>query len=68
MDLGIYRNAIRTVFDRYLERSKSNDLDETIAICDAETDNYLMMAVGWQGQKRIHKAFVSLDGCPLAGR
>ena len=60
MGLETYRNAIRAVFDRYLALSKSDDLDETIAIFDTKTDNYLMMAVGWQGQKRIHSVFVHL--------
>ncbi|MDJ1174545.1 element excision factor XisI family protein [Roseofilum capinflatum] len=49
-----YRSIIRTVLAEHLEWSKSRDIDETIAICDEETDNYLLMSVGWHGDRRIH--------------
>ena len=55
-----YRIAIRTVFAKHLEWSKSNDRGETIAICNEETDNYLLMNVGWNGYQRLHSIFFHL--------
>ncbi|MDJ1182403.1 element excision factor XisI family protein [Roseofilum casamattae] len=48
-----YRNIIRSVLAQHLEWSRSRDIDETIAICDEQTDNYLLMSIGWHGDRRI---------------
>ncbi len=53
-----YRIEIHCVFSQYLEEEKSDRYDETIAICDEKTDNYLLMNVGWNGYKRQHGVFV----------
>ena len=55
-----YRTGIRAVFSQYLGRSEADTQNETIAICDEETDNYLLMNVGWNRYQRLHGVFVHL--------
>lgn len=55
-----YRTKIRQLFEQYAQASPSGGLDETLAICDEGTDNYLLMNVGWQGYERQHGVFVHL--------
>lgn len=55
-----YRTKIRQFFEQYAQASPSGGLDETLAICDESTDNYLLMNVGWQGYQRQHGVFMHL--------
>ncbi|MEM8640600.1 MAG: element excision factor XisI family protein [Cyanobacteria bacterium P01_G01_bin.54] len=55
-----YRTKIRQVFEQQVQASPSDGLEETLAICDEQTDNYLLMNVGWQGYQRQHGVFVHL--------
>lgn len=55
-----YRQAIRAVFKQQLDYSNNGQTGETLMICDEETDNYLLMNVGWQGYERQHGVFVHL--------
>ncbi|MBE9041602.1 XisI protein [Oscillatoriales cyanobacterium LEGE 11467] len=55
-----YRTEICTVFNQYLKDLPSKEQNETIAICDEKTDNYLLMNVGWNGYQRQHGIFFHL--------
>jgi len=55
-----FRQAIQTVFQRYVGLARTDRGVELIAVCDAETGNYLLMNVGWSGRDRIHSVVVHL--------
>ena len=55
-----FRQAIQTVFQRYVGLARADRGVELIAVCDGETGNYLLMNVGWSGRDRIHSVVVHL--------
>lgn len=55
-----FRQAIQTVSQRYVGLARTDRGVELIAVCDAETGNYLLMNVGWSGHDRIHSVVVHL--------
>ncbi len=48
-----YRTGIRAVFSQYLGRSEADTQNETIVICDEETDNHLLMNLAWNSYQRL---------------
>ncbi|MEA5470160.1 MULTISPECIES: XisI protein [unclassified Spirulina] len=64
-----YRNAIQQVLNEHAQLSRKvredrpSDRDipaEAIAICDPQTDNYLLVTLGWNEYQRIHSIIVHL--------
>ncbi|NEO85713.1 MAG: hypothetical protein F6J87_15895 [Spirulina sp. SIO3F2] len=64
-----YRTAIAQVLHEHAQLSRRiraehpNDPDtpaEAIAICDPQTDNYLLITIGWQTHHRIHSILAHL--------
>jgi hypothetical protein len=52
--LAFYRTAIKTIINRHTELQNGSGLVETIPIFDVEGDNYLLVAIGWNGSGRVH--------------
>ncbi len=59
--LDRYREIIRRVLTEYasIQHSHSNTRDETVF--DGENDRYLMISIGWDGNKRVHHIVIQLD-------
>jgi hypothetical protein len=67
--LKSYRDIISSVFQEHaqlaqrIRAEKPNDPNcpaETIAICDVQNDNYVLLTVGWQNQAKIHSILAHL--------
>ena len=51
--LSHYRHVITTVLSDLAETTAQHTV-ETIAVFDSAHDNYLLLAAGWDGVRRIH--------------
>lgn len=59
--LESYRHIIQQVLTPYLNISYANADLQNRAIFDREHDNYGIISVGWQGDKRIHCCLLHLE-------
>ncbi len=48
-----YRQSTRKFLDRYVDIWREKDI-ETQLVIDSERDHYLLLRVGWEGDKRIN--------------
>ncbi len=55
-----YRRAIRQVINDLAQQKPSHGQVEAIPICDSESDNYLVMYVGWSSDYRHDDPIVHL--------
>lgn len=53
-----YRQAITQVIQKHAQYQPSHDQLQTIAICDPETDNYLLIDLGWGQTGRVHAVVI----------
>jgi hypothetical protein len=56
-----YRDAIQALLQAYAALSDPNGSVQDETVFDREADRYLLMAVGWQGPRRIHQCVLHLD-------
>ena len=56
-----YRQIVKSVLREYAQyRPATGDIDlETIS--DETTDHYELLAIGWQGKRRVHGCLVHID-------
>ncbi|MBD2328804.1 element excision factor XisI family protein [Alkalinema sp. FACHB-956] len=57
-----YRTIIQRVMADYYQlysRSKNPDL-ETLLLCDGSQDQYLLMRLGWEGDRRVNRNVIHL--------
>lgn len=57
--LSHYRQVITTVLSDLAEAT-AQDAVETLSLFDATHDNFLLLAVGWDGVRRIHHIIAHL--------
>ena len=57
--LSHYRQVITSVLSDLAETTAQGDL-ETLTLFDTAHDNYLLLAVGWDGARRIHHIIAHL--------
>ena len=53
--VDVYRSAIQRVFSAYIDTEYSHGAVKRIAVCDAYTDQYLLLDIGWDGIQRVHE-------------
>jgi XisI protein len=58
--LNHYRQSICRFLNRYAEAWRGKDV-ETQLILDSERDHYLLLRVGWDGEKRVNHAVFQFD-------
>lgn len=56
-----YRQAIRSLLERYAGEGHRDGQLETQIICDSEHDHYQLVSLGWQGQRRFYSCLMHLD-------
>ena len=52
--LSRYRQVIMRILADLAAVTAAQPTVETLSLCDATEDNYLLLAVGWDGVRRIH--------------
>ncbi len=55
-----YRQSIRKFLDKYVDIWREKDI-ETQLVIDSERDHYLLLRVGWEGDKRINYPVFHFD-------
>jgi hypothetical protein len=58
--LNHYRQSIRQLLNQYATAWQEKDI-ETQLIFDSERDHYLLLRVGWEGDKRVNYAVLQFD-------
>ncbi|MBD2576310.1 XisI protein [Oscillatoria sp. FACHB-1406] len=59
--LDCYRQYLEKLLIKYSEVAPNSGEIEVQAIIDRERDRYLIMDVGWQGNRRIHSCTMHFD-------
>jgi hypothetical protein len=59
--IATYRDIIERILSEYTQTPSAYGEIQTEVIAQHETDHYLLMAVGWQGTKRIHDCLIHTD-------
>lgn len=49
-----YRTILRQVVQQHAQLGSNTEQPESIPICDSDTDNYLLLDVGWDATGRVH--------------
>ncbi len=58
METITYKQLIQDIIKKYANKHPQDDEIETQIICDTINNHYLLLYVGWQGEKQIY-------GCPI---
>jgi hypothetical protein len=58
--LNHYRHSIYQFLNKYVEAWQEKDV-ETQLIIDSERDHYLLLRVGWEGERRINYPVFHFD-------
>jgi hypothetical protein len=58
--LNHYRQSICQLLNQYATAWQEKDI-ETQLILDSERDHYLLLRVGWEGDKRVNYAVLQFD-------
>jgi len=61
MDIESYRNIIKLLLTAYAAVPIANGAINSYAVFDTEQDHYLVMDVGWDGQRRAYSCALHLD-------
>ena len=56
-----YREIIQQIIAHHAEQSPSHGQIETIPVCDAAHDNYLLVDVGWDHSGRVYAVIFHLS-------
>jgi len=56
-----YRQIIMQLLHEYAQYKPSNGDIEMETIFDTERDRYQLLAVGWEGKKRVHGSVIHID-------
>ncbi|MEP7339303.1 MAG: XisI protein [Acidobacteriota bacterium] len=59
--LAKYREIARNIVLDYVNIGSSRDQIAREPVIDSERDHYQVMAIGWQGTRRVHSAVIHLD-------
>ncbi len=55
-----YRKIVEGIIHQHVEQEKKESNSELLAVCDAESGNYLLMEVGWEPSQRIYNTLFHL--------
>ena len=55
-----YRRIIKQVLYDHAQIGYSHGEIERLAICDAANNSYLLLAIGWDGNRRVHSVVFHL--------
>lgn len=61
VDIAAYRMIIEQVLRPYTEIPYAYGNVDSQLIIDRETDNYMLIAIGWEKTKRVHGAVVHVE-------
>ncbi|MCS6861409.1 MAG: XisI protein [Abditibacteriales bacterium] len=56
-----YREIIRQVLEEYAQYPPAYGQMEMETIFDTERDHYELVALGWQGKRRVHACLIHID-------
>lgn len=56
-----YRQLIKELLKQHAKQQAKNDPSETELIFDPESDRYLLVYLGWHGEKRIYACPIHID-------
>lgn len=59
--VNAYRQIVMQVLQEYSQHYSDDKEVEQDVIFDATRDHYQLMAVGWQGKRRVHHAIIHID-------
>lgn len=59
--LDTYRQIIRTTLKQYVNLSYANVDAQNRAAFDPETDQYIIVSVGWGNKRRIHGCLIHVE-------
>lgn len=59
--LDTYRQIIEDVLNEYAQIPYAYGDVEPVVVYDRDNDHYLMLAVGWEGVKRVHGCIVHVE-------
>lgn len=59
--LDTYRQIIEQILDEYAQIPYAYGEVESKVVYDRQNDHYLMLAVGWEGVKRVHGCIIHLE-------
>lgn len=60
-DIAAYRRIIEQVLEPYTKIPYAYGDVESKLIIDRETDNYMLIAIGWEKTKRVHGTIVHVE-------
>jgi XisI protein len=55
-----YRQIVREVIHHYTNITSSQNGVESIAVCDVDSDNYMVVDIGWGNAGRVHSMPIHL--------
>jgi len=56
-----YRQIIEDILNEYAEIPYAYGQVKAEVVADRQNDHYLMLAIGWEGAKRVHGCIVHVD-------
>jgi hypothetical protein len=59
--LAAYRRGIEAVLRDYAQIPYAHGEIQTEVVVDRQADHYLLLAIGWDGARRIHGSVVHID-------
>ncbi|MEM1392430.1 MAG: XisI protein [Cyanobacteria bacterium P01_H01_bin.150] len=59
--LTSYRQIIENILTEYVKVPYSNRELESELIIDKKENNYLVMTLGWEGEKRVHGCIIHIE-------
>ncbi len=59
-NINQYKSIIQRVMGEHLENTPSESDVETIAVCDENDDNYILLDIGWRYPRRVYRTVFHL--------
>ena len=54
------RQALTQIIQAHAQYQPSHDNINTVAICDPQADNYLLIDLGWRPTERVHDVIIQI--------
>ena len=58
MSANTYQQLIQDIIKNHADKHPQDDSIETQFVCDTQNHHYLLLYVGWEGEKQVY-------GCPI---
>ncbi len=59
--IDTYRKTVKELLHDYAQHPPSHGEIDTVTIFDESQDRYQLVALGWQGKKRVHGCIIHID-------